>query len=247
MAHTSLPSPLILEIQAPLKRCQTVTLVSLLCSTTYIYVEQCDLTSPASICSFCNNYHKSEQRLERSYSLMSIHLLATFSRTRARIWRSNDRPRRARHFCSSRCFSLLLTAPVERDIRLITPSYAAAACVFTASPSSMSSPLRMSYMRGFDGIPGMAELGLKKVGLDCAIGARTHLLDGRIRRTQPGQGVRSLGRRVGKRTCSDCNWPDTNTRRGGNFSHLKTMAVILSQVLMFTGVEERNKKYFVYP
>lgn len=30
-------------------------------------------------------------------------------------------------------------------------------------------------MRGFDGIPGMAESGLKKVGLDCAIGARTHL------------------------------------------------------------------------
>jgi hypothetical protein len=42
-------------------------LESLLCSTTSnenIYAEQCNLTSPTSICSFCTNYQKSEQCLD---------------------------------------------------------------------------------------------------------------------------------------------------------------------------------------
>jgi hypothetical protein len=77
----------------------------------------------------------------RSYSLMSMRLLVTFSRTRV-LEKQRQTASCATFLVFTLLLPLLLTAPVERDIRLITlinPFYAAAARVFTASPSSASS------------------------------------------------------------------------------------------------------------
>jgi len=114
-------------------------LVSLLRSTTSnenIYAEHCDLTSPASIRTFCSNYQKSEQRLDA----------VIFAREYAPIGKDLEKQRQtascATFLVVTLLLPLLLTAPVERDIRiinLVNPFYAAAARVFTTSPSSPSS------------------------------------------------------------------------------------------------------------
>ena len=121
------------------------TLVSLLRSTTSnenIYAEQCDLTSPASIRAFCNNYHKSEQRLD---AIIFAHEYAPigsiFSHKSPDLEKQRQTASCATFLVVTLLLPLLLTAPVERDIRLITlinPFYAAAARVFTASPSPPS-------------------------------------------------------------------------------------------------------------
>lgn len=123
----------------------SATLVSLLRSTTSnenIYAEQCDLSSPASIRSFCSNYHKSEQRLD---AIIFAHEYAPIGSLFSRRKLDLDLEKR-RQTASCATFlivtlllPLLLTAPVERDIRLITlvnPFYAAAARAFSSSRPS---------------------------------------------------------------------------------------------------------------
>ncbi|KAI0282877.1 hypothetical protein BGY98DRAFT_954054 [Russula aff. rugulosa BPL654] len=113
------------------------TLVSLLRSTTSnenIYAEQCDLTSPASIRAFCNNYHKSEQRLDAVIFAHEYAPIGSIFSYKNCVMRD-----------LSGCHAASPFAPdgtCERDIRLITlinPFYAAAARVFTTSPPSASS------------------------------------------------------------------------------------------------------------
>ncbi|KAI9507998.1 hypothetical protein F5148DRAFT_1275969 [Russula earlei] len=122
------------------------TLVSLLRGTTSnenIYAEQCDLASPASIRVFCENYRKSEQRLD---AVIFAHEYAPVGSIFSREGAALENARRAAS-CATFLFitlllPLLLTAPVERDIRLITlvnPFYAAAASARAFSPSLRSS------------------------------------------------------------------------------------------------------------
>jgi len=122
------------------------TLVSLLRSTASnenIYAEQCDLTSPASIRAFCNNYHKSEQRLDAVIFAHEYGPIGNiFSYKSPDLEKQRQTTSCATFLAVTLLLPLLLTAPVERDIRLITlvnPFYAAAARVFTVSPSSASS------------------------------------------------------------------------------------------------------------
>ena len=123
--------------------------MSLLRSTTgneNIYAEQCDLASAASIRSFCGNYHKSEQRLD---AIIFAHEYAPIGNI---VSHKSPDLEEQRQMASCATFlivtlllPLLLTAPVERDIRLITlvnPFYAAAVRAFsTSGPSSSPSSL----------------------------------------------------------------------------------------------------------
>ena len=121
------------------------TLVSLLRGTTSnenIYAEQCDLTSPASIRAFCTNYHKSEKRLD---AIIFAHEYAPigsiFSYKSPDLEKQRQTASCATFLVATLLLPLLLTAPVERDIRiisLINPFYAAAARVFSATASSAS-------------------------------------------------------------------------------------------------------------
>jgi NAD(P)-dependent dehydrogenase (short-subunit alcohol dehydrogenase family) len=130
------------------------TLISLLRSTTSnenIYAEQCDLASPASIRAFCSNYHKSERRLD---AVIFAHEYAPigniFSRKSPDLEKQRQIASCATFLFVTLLLPLLLTAPVERDIRLITlvnPFYAAAARVFSASASSASSSLLLTEGR----------------------------------------------------------------------------------------------------
>ncbi|KAI0002234.1 hypothetical protein BJV74DRAFT_817993 [Russula compacta] len=135
------------------------TLVPLLRSTTgneNIYAEQCDLASAASIRSFCGNYHKSEQRLD---AIIFAHEYAPIGNI---VSNTNPDLEEQRQMASCATFlivtlllPLLLTAPVERDIRLITlvnPFYAAAVRAFSTSessaPSSSSSSSSLFLIEG---------------------------------------------------------------------------------------------------
>jgi hypothetical protein len=129
--------------------------VSLLRSTTSnenIYAEQCDLTSPASIRAFCEGYHKSEQRLD---AVIFAHEYApignVFSHRGPDFEEQRQTASCATFLLITLLLPLLLAAPVERDIRLITlinPFYAAAARVFSLSgPSRGSSSLFLTEGR----------------------------------------------------------------------------------------------------
>ena len=127
-----------LEIQALLQRWYIYSAVLLTSSQSSATSR---LTSSASIRAFCNKYHKSELR---SYFYAPIGNI--FSH------KSPDLEKQRQTASCTLLLSLLLTAPVERDIRLITifnPSYATAACVFTASPPSKSSSLLTEGRRAF--------------------------------------------------------------------------------------------------
>ena len=130
--------------------------MSLLRSTTSnenIYAEQCDLTSPTSIRSFCTNYHKSEQRLD---AIIFAHEYAPignlFSRAKSSDWEGQRRTASCATFLIvTLLLPLLLTAPVERDIRLITlvnPFYAAAVRAFSVSQSSAPSSSSLFLAEG---------------------------------------------------------------------------------------------------
>ncbi|KAH9965501.1 hypothetical protein BC827DRAFT_1185038, partial [Russula dissimulans] len=124
----------------------SATLVSLLRSTTSnenVYAEQCDLASPASIRSFCEKYHKSQQRLDAVIFAHEYAPIGTvFSRRKdVAVEKERQAASCATFLVVTLLLPLLLTAPVERDIRLITlvnPFYAAATRTFSASPSSSS-------------------------------------------------------------------------------------------------------------
>jgi hypothetical protein len=123
--------------------------VSLLRSATgneNIYAEQCDLTSPPSIRAFCASYHKSEQRLD---AVIFAHEYAPIGDILSYKNISDLENERRTASCATFLFitlllPLLLGAPVERDIRLITlinPFYAAAARAFTTSRPTKPSSL----------------------------------------------------------------------------------------------------------
>ncbi|KAH9006199.1 hypothetical protein EDB86DRAFT_2872290 [Lactarius hatsudake] len=125
------------------------TLVSLLRNTTRnenIYAEQCDLTSPSSIRAFCANYHKSEQRLD---AVIFAHEYAPIGDILSSKNSSDLENERRTASCATfllvtLLLPLLLAAPVERDIRLITlinPFYAAAARAFSTSRPTRPSSL----------------------------------------------------------------------------------------------------------
>lgn len=131
------------------------TLVSLLRSTTSnenIYAEQCDLTSPASIRAFCTNYHKSEKRLDAVIFAHEYAPIGTlFSHRSTELEKQRQIASGATFLFVTLLLPLLLTAPVERDIRLITlvnPFYAAAARVFTASASASSASSSLLLTEG---------------------------------------------------------------------------------------------------
>jgi NAD(P)-dependent dehydrogenase (short-subunit alcohol dehydrogenase family) len=123
--------------------------VSLLRSATgneNIYAEQCDLTSPPSIRAFCASYHKSEQRLD---AVIFAHEYAPIGDILSYKKSPNLENERRTASCATfllvtLLLPLLLGAPVERDIRLITlinPFYAAAARAFTTSRPTKPSSL----------------------------------------------------------------------------------------------------------
>jgi hypothetical protein len=129
--------------------------VSLLRSTTSnenVYAEQCDLTSPASIRAFCDNYRKSEQRLD---GVIFAHEYAPigniFSHRSPDFEKQRQTASCATFLLITLLLPLLLAAPVERDIRLIAlinPFYAAAARVFLPlGPSNGSSSLFLTEGR----------------------------------------------------------------------------------------------------
>jgi hypothetical protein len=130
--------------------------VSLLRSTTSnenIYAEQCDLTSPASIRSFCANYQKSEQRLDVIIFAHEYGPIGNiFSRGKSPDWEKQRQAASCATFLIvTLLLPLLLTAPVERDIRLITlvnPFYAAAVRTFSASQSSTSASSSLLLTEG---------------------------------------------------------------------------------------------------
>ena len=131
------------------------TLVSLLRNTTSnenIYAEQCDLTSPASIRAFCANYHKSEKRLDAVIFAHEYAPIGTlFSHRSTELEKQRQIASGATFLFVTLLLPLLLTAPVERDIRLITlvnPFYAAAARVFTASASASSASSSLLLTEG---------------------------------------------------------------------------------------------------
>ena len=111
------------------------------------------LTSPASIRAFCNNYHKSEQRLDAIIFAHEYAPIGDIFSHKSPDLEKQRQPETAScttFLVVTLLLSLFLTAPVERDIRLITfinPSYATAACVFTASPPSTSSSLLLTEGR----------------------------------------------------------------------------------------------------
>lgn len=74
---------------------------------------------------FYNNYHKSERRLDKTFSHMSPDLE-----------KQRQTASRTTFLVVTLLFALLLMAPAEHDIILTNPFYAAVARVFTASPSS---------------------------------------------------------------------------------------------------------------
>ncbi|KAI0263823.1 hypothetical protein BC834DRAFT_295657 [Gloeopeniophorella convolvens] len=125
------------------------TLISLLRSTTHnenIYAEQCDLASPASIRAFCANFDKSKQRLD---AVIFAHEYAPVGSLVVRRGTGGDDDDAARRAASCATFllitlllPLLLTAPVERDIRLlalVNPFYAAAARALASPPPRRAS------------------------------------------------------------------------------------------------------------
>ena len=132
------------------------TLVSLLRSATgneNIYAEQCDITSPSSIRAFCASYQKSEQRLD---AVIFAHEYAPIGDILSYKNSSDLENERRTASCATFLFvtlllPLLLAAPVERDIRLITlinPFYAAAARAFSTSrPTKPSSLFLMEGQR----------------------------------------------------------------------------------------------------
>ena len=111
-----------------------------------IYAEQCDLTSPSSIRAFCANYHKSGQRLD---AVIFAHEYAPIGDILSFTNSSDLEKERRTASCATFLFvtlllPLLLAAPVEWDIRLITlinPFYAAAARAFSTSRPTRPSSL----------------------------------------------------------------------------------------------------------
>ncbi|THH20491.1 hypothetical protein EW146_g885 [Bondarzewia mesenterica] len=122
-------------------------LIPVLRSTTNnenIYAEHCDLSSPASIRAFCVNFLKGEEkRLDAIIFAHEYPHIGSVLPTKPA--RNAEKERQAASCATFLLITLLLpallTAPVERDIRLIAlinPFYAAAAPSFSTSVVSSS-------------------------------------------------------------------------------------------------------------
>ena len=106
-----------------------------------VYAEHCDLASPASIRRFCAGFVKNQE--DRLDAVIFAHEYApcgsVFSSTRADVEERRRAASCATFMISTLLLPLLLVAPSERDIRLITlinPFYAASAPTFAPTSSS---------------------------------------------------------------------------------------------------------------
>jgi hypothetical protein len=124
-------------------------LITLLRSTTFneqIFAEQCDLTSPSSIHSFCTRFLAGQdQRLDAlifGHEYQHIGSFGFLSRKQYEDAKDRDTRSLATFLMITLLLPALLVAPAERDIRLINvinPFYAAA-----VGPSSVTSFPSMS-------------------------------------------------------------------------------------------------------
>lgn len=140
----------------PIDSPKVTILITLLRSTTSnekIFAEQCDLSSPSSVRSFCTRFLTSQdQRLD---AIVFAHEHGHIGVPGFLMTRTEDLDEKERGAGSLATFLIttlllpvLLVAPPERDIRIVNvvnPFYAAAASIpfrpsFSASPSSSSPP-----------------------------------------------------------------------------------------------------------
>lgn len=128
----------------PVDNAEIDILVSLLRSTTnneQIYAEECDLTSPASIRSFCTRFLTGkETRLDAIiFAHEYQHIGSILSREDpAELNRRRQEASLATFLVLTLLLPVLLVAPAERDIRIINvlnPFYAAAAVTYSPSQS----------------------------------------------------------------------------------------------------------------
>lgn len=134
-------------------------LVEVLRSTTsneQIYAEQCDLTSPSSIHSFCTRFLTGkEQRLDAllfTHEYEHIGPLKIFSATSSDVTKERESRSLATFLITTLLLPTLLVAPVERDIRIINVVnrfYAAAVADPTpiySFPTTSSSPSKSIFL-----------------------------------------------------------------------------------------------------
>ncbi|KAI0032398.1 hypothetical protein K488DRAFT_50003 [Vararia minispora EC-137] len=121
-----------------------------------IYAEHCDLRSPASIRAFVASLVKTEnQRIDavvfaHEYAPMDS-IFGTKARPRAAVDKERREASAATFLLITLLLPLLLVAPVERDIRLITlinPFYAAAAGRFAVPAPTARRPAPLLFAEG---------------------------------------------------------------------------------------------------
>ncbi|KAI0319565.1 hypothetical protein OF83DRAFT_1240466 [Amylostereum chailletii] len=142
----------------PVDAGQPAIFIPLLRTTTNnenVYAEQCDLTSPASIRAFCTGFVKAEE--QRLDAIIFAHEYAPvgsiYSSSQITVEKMRRAASCATFMLATLLLPVLLVAPVERDIRLITlinPFYAAAAPNFsvsvTSTPGLASPPAQASLL-----------------------------------------------------------------------------------------------------
>ncbi|KZT22434.1 hypothetical protein NEOLEDRAFT_1137867 [Neolentinus lepideus HHB14362 ss-1] len=139
----------------PVDSFQTETFIDLLRSTTsneQIYAEECDLSSPESIRAFCTRFLTGQEtRLDAilfAHEYQHVGSLFAAKSTAEALEHQRQSGSMATFLMTTLLLPVLLTAPVERDIRIINivnPFYAAAVPVF--SPSVTSPPSTSTLLR----------------------------------------------------------------------------------------------------
>jgi NAD(P)-dependent dehydrogenase (short-subunit alcohol dehydrogenase family) len=134
----------------PIDSPEVEVMITLLRTTTkneQIFAEECDLSSPASVRSFCARFLTGEDK--RLDALVFAHEYQHIGAMFGKRQSEDEKERRLACLATFLIITLLLpallVAPVERDIRIITvinPFYAAAAASF--SPSLSTSPPQSS-------------------------------------------------------------------------------------------------------
>ncbi|KAI0061198.1 hypothetical protein BV25DRAFT_1827074 [Artomyces pyxidatus] len=119
-----------------------------------IYAEHCDLSSPSSIRAFCTGLLKAEeQRLDAiifAHEYAPVGAFLSSASRQAELELARNAASCATFMMTTLLLPMLLVAPVERDIRLITlinPFYAAAAPNFSLAPGSSTASLLASEGR----------------------------------------------------------------------------------------------------
>lgn len=139
----------------PVDSFQTETLIEILRSTTeneQVYAEECDLSSPASVRAFCTRFLTGQEtRLDAvifAHEYKHVGPLFTTKSAAEALEHQRQSGSMATFLMTTLLLPCLLTAPVERDIRIINvvnPFYAAAAPIF--SPSVISPPSPSIFLR----------------------------------------------------------------------------------------------------